>query len=453
MTNALGRGLLKVAVLGALVLAPASAFAYGGFSNVAYTATKSYDDWDCQYVSDVNYDSQCEDRARSYSAYLANEWVYYEWYTDPVASGVEECYFCSRETGYLSGSYGPNRADMVFSYPANASLPTTIAQQTAFQEWEIVNHTLTCYTGSNNVCSKKWDSDGEIDAIEMRDSCNPADSVMFTQIPGGTGIRGVLRGAMNYWDKDGSYGTNVYFVNQSSSLKSTFTTRQPQLTDGRLYNLAGYSHHHEASMCSEAQADVFNLSTPYAHSVELPLSRVSATMSAVMSNVYDNCMGTLHSMDVVHSILFSIFCSSRSSSCNEISREVVNAFLNVPQNGSSTPVARAITAAGDGVTGPPTLFCALKGSCPSPVSNTLGRISYWSGKVNTHKTGSSWTWDTDCSSGANISPLTYCRKFWPSTVSYTQVSLTTKPSGVWKTGGCGSSYSGNGVTEYTCNGN
>jgi hypothetical protein len=33
------------------------------------------------------------------------------------------------------------------------------------------------------------------------------------------------------------------------------------------------------------------------------------------------------------------------------------------------------------------------------------------------------------------------------------VSLTTKPSGVWKTGGCGSSYSGNGVTEYTCNGN
>jgi hypothetical protein len=82
----------------------------------------------------------------------------------------------------------------------------------------------------------------------------------------------------------------------------------------------------------------------------------------------------------------------------------------------------------------------------------VGRISYWWGKVNVHKNvAGAWVWDPDCSSGANIDPLTYCQKFWPSTVSVTSVSVSSKPGAVWKTGGCGTTYGGDGLQEWTCN--
>jgi hypothetical protein len=80
----------------------------------------------------------------------------------------------------------------------------------------------------------------------------------------------------------------------------------------------------------------------------------------------------------------------------------------------------------------------------------LGRIALWSGKVNLRKApGGSWTTDSDCTSGASIAPLTYCRKFWPATVSVTSVSPMNKT--VWKDAGCTGSYSAVGQTEYTCN--
>lgn len=87
------------------------------------------------------------------------------------------------------------------------------------------------------------------------------------------------------------------------------------------------------------------------------------------------------------------------------------------------------------------------------VITELGRISYWSGKVNTHKpAGGSWTWDGDCVSGANIDPLTYCRKFWPQTSSVTPVNLSSKPGSLWFTAGCGQAFPGDGQQEWVCNG-
>lgn len=82
-----------------------------------------------------------------------------------------------------------------------------------------------------------------------------------------------------------------------------------------------------------------------------------------------------------------------------------------------------------------------------------GRISYWQGKVNTHTdpVTSVWQSDSDCTSGAGIDPLTYCKKFYPATTSVTSVPVTTKPALSWNTAGCGSQYSGDGVTEYLCN--
>jgi hypothetical protein len=87
------------------------------------------------------------------------------------------------------------------------------------------------------------------------------------------------------------------------------------------------------------------------------------------------------------------------------------------------------------------------------VIGELGRISYWSGKVNTHKpAGGSWTWDADCVSGANIDPLTYCRKFWPETSSVTPVNLSSKAGSLWFTAGCGQAFPSDGQQEWTCNG-
>jgi hypothetical protein len=90
----------------------------------------------------------------------------------------------------------------------------------------------------------------------------------------------------------------------------------------------------------------------------------------------------------------------------------------------------------------------------TPVPTELGRIGYWFGKVNTHRgplATDAWTWDTDCSSGANLDPLTYCRKFFPATSSITQVPVSSKPVPVWQEGGCFAVHPGDGETEYVCN--
>jgi hypothetical protein len=80
------------------------------------------------------------------------------------------------------------------------------------------------------------------------------------------------------------------------------------------------------------------------------------------------------------------------------------------------------------------------------------RISYWQGKVNLHRdSGGNWTKDSDCTSGAGVDPLTYCKKFYPATTSVTSVPVTTKPDLLWNTAGCREQYSGNGLQEYTCN--
>jgi hypothetical protein len=52
-----------------------------------------------------------------------------------------------------------------------------------------------------------------------------------------------------------------------------------------------------------------------------------------------------------------------------------------------------------------------------PTTTTTRRISYWSGKVNQRFVGGAWKTDPDGTSGASIPMLTYCRKWWPDTVS------------------------------------
>jgi hypothetical protein len=138
----------------------------------------------------------------------------------------------------------------------------------------------------------------------------------------------------------------------------------------------------------------------------------------------------------------------RDGICRDMANAATNAALGVPGQRRTNYLSGVHAISGTTVT--PQLFAVLNNGAGA--GSELGRISYWWGKVNVHKApGGSWVKDSDCSSGANIAPLTYCRKFWPTTASVTSVSLSTKSTPVWNTGGCGAVYGGNGVSEYTCN--
>ena len=85
------------------------------------------------------------------------------------------------------------------------------------------------------------------------------------------------------------------------------------------------------------------------------------------------------------------------------------------------------------------------------LSYELGRISYWSGKVNIHRPlGGAWAWDPDRTSGANLQVLTYGKKWFPLTTSATQVTVTPKPTPLWQDAGCAAVYFDDGQKEYTC---
>ena len=53
-------------------------------------------------------------------------------------------------------------------------------------------------------------------------------------------------------------------------------------------------------------------------------------------------------------------------------------------------------------------------------NNCLARIAYWSGKVNQHYESDGWKTDPDGTSGADLDPLKYCQKWYPSTTDYRQ---------------------------------
>ncbi|MCF7831858.1 MAG: hypothetical protein K9M36_03165 [Candidatus Pacebacteria bacterium] len=83
-------------------------------------------------------------------------------------------------------------------------------------------------------------------------------------------------------------------------------------------------------------------------------------------------------------------------------------------------------------------------SCVQPTSSSFThepRIMYWWGKVNLHRdtqTGQ-WKTDPDGTSGANIDALTYCKKWYPQTVSVKDYKM--EISDAWKgAGNAGSNH-------------
>lgn len=76
------------------------------------------------------------------------------------------------------------------------------------------------------------------------------------------------------------------------------------------------------------------------------------------------------------------------------------------------------------------------------------RIMEWWGKVNQHiDENGVWQTDPDGSSGANISALTYCKKWYPATISVAPYEIETIST--WRAGGNTSAYSAT-VQSYKC---
>lgn len=85
---------------------------------------------------------------------------------------------------------------------------------------------------------------------------------------------------------------------------------------------------------------------------------------------------------------------------------------------------------------------------PPPVfGDTTPRIAYWYGKVNQHVENGLWKTDPDGSSGANIDKLTYCRKWYPRTLSVVPYQRETITD--WKAAGNRGSYP-NQAMSYRC---
>ena len=88
---------------------------------------------------------------------------------------------------------------------------------------------------------------------------------------------------------------------------------------------------------------------------------------------------------------------------------------------------------------------------------TLGKISYWFGKVNQHTDASgAWQTDPDGTSGANLNKITYCRKFYPGTTDIRETDVSTHSG--WKNNGNSGDYTTtkavyNCVGSQTTNGN
>jgi|GEM_PF-2476057 len=98
------------------------------------------------------------------------------------------------------------------------------------------------------------------------------------------------------------------------------------------------------------------------------------------------------------------------------------------------------------------LRSSMMGAAIGAVTKTTDltpRISYWPGKVNQHidATLGAWSTDSDGSSGASINKLTYCKKWYPNTISvdlYKTETITT-----WKNAGNTGGYTAS-FPSYKC---
>jgi len=103
----------------------------------------------------------------------------------------------------------------------------------------------------------------------------------------------------------------------------------------------------------------------------------------------------------------------------------------------------------------PAVDAAVSGACGSG-SAQLGEYATWFGKVNVHHaTGGAWLVDTDCTSGADVNTVAYCKKFWPAAVTQIQLAAVSSDAKPFTSGGgvapaCGGLALSPGQVQFAC---
>ena len=103
----------------------------------------------------------------------------------------------------------------------------------------------------------------------------------------------------------------------------------------------------------------------------------------------------------------------------------------------------------------PAVDAAVTGACPSGYTQ-LGAYATWYGKVNVHRaTGGTWLVDTDCTSGADVNTVAYCKKFWPASIMQVQLAAVSPDPKPFTSGGgsapaCGGLALSAGQLEMAC---
>ena len=103
----------------------------------------------------------------------------------------------------------------------------------------------------------------------------------------------------------------------------------------------------------------------------------------------------------------------------------------------------------------PAVDAAVSGTCAAG-STQIGEYATWYGKVNVHReTGGTWLVDTDCSSGADVNTVAYCKKFWPTSVTQIQLAVVSPEAKPFTSGGgsapaCGGVALSPGQVQFAC---
>ena len=121
-----------------------------------------------------------------------------------------------------------------------------------------------------------------------------------------------------------------------------------------------------------------------------------------------------------------------SQNCTPTRAGVGTFYIQVTQNGQeyNSNLIRVLVKSNNSTT-------ALSST---PTSDLTPRISYWYGKVNQHVDVNNGVWvtDSDGTSGADLDKLTYCKKYYPNTISVEDYSTETLNS--WYTAGNSVNY-------------
>lgn len=242
-------------------------------------------------------------------------------------------------------------------------------------------------------------------------------------------------------DLDGSSGANIdkltyckkFYPNTTSVVQYKNETINSWQNSGNTGNLTSTRISYKcvgiaSSMCTDSDggnlpfvAGIATITNPPAGAIpslsDRCYSSITGTHSSTCSGpgcqVMENyCIDNNNdgAMDVYNSTYIDCQNGCKDGACLQTPTTCPAGYIGTPPN-------CVIATCANGAINPPT--CTI---LTTRTVDHVARISYWPGKINQHVDIATSTWQTDVDgvSGSRIDKLTYCRKFWPDTISVTE---------------------------------